>query len=332
MPSIKTQFSVGLFVVVGMAVVVLFIIWLGLMQHFQEGRKYTAFFDESVQGLKKDSSVKYRGVDIGRVDSIRVAPDGRLIQIILDLREPLKNASEVYARIKSVGITGIMFVELERIPEGESIKPPKLDFQPKHPVIATKPSEMKQLFTDLYDIIDEIRKVDFKRIADNVSGTLDNVNQTLEDAQVRQISKRIQGSLTAAEELMAPEKWRPIRKNIRQASRNINRLIAKTDSSIDSASRSLSEKSREMSQSMKQFQEAVANANRLIHSGCNLVNNTNRRMEQMQQQIHNSLQHLESVSTNLNRLIEELANQPSRLLFSNPQPPAKAFEQKGQQP
>ncbi|MFO7838567.1 MAG: MlaD family protein [Desulfosalsimonadaceae bacterium] len=330
MPSVKTQFSVGLFVVAGMAVVVLFIIWLGLMQHFHEGRKYTAFFDESVQGLKKDSSVKYRGVDIGRVNSIRVAPDGRLIQITLDLREPLQNPSEIYARIKSVGITGIMFVEMERIPEGESIQPPELNFEPKHPVIATRPSEMKQLFTDLYDIIDEIRKVDFKRIADNVSGTLDNINKTLADARVGQISKRIQGSLTAAEELMAPEKWRPIRKNIRQASRDINQLIAKTDSSVDSATRSLSEKSREMSESMKKFRDAVDNANQLIDSGCDLVNNTNRQMEQMQQQIHNSLQHLESVSINLNRLIEDLANQPSRLFFSQPQPPAKAVEQKGQ--
>ena len=60
-----------------MTVVVVFILWLGMVQYFQEGRKYVAFFDESVQGLQKDSAVKYRGVDIGRVEDIRVAPDGR---------------------------------------------------------------------------------------------------------------------------------------------------------------------------------------------------------------------------------------------------------------
>src|SRR6056297_2746179 len=128
MPSVRTQFSVGLFVVLGMAVVVIFILWLGLMQYFQEGRKYVAFFDESVQGLSKDSAVKYRGVDIGRVDDIRVAPDGRLVQIILDLRQPLRDNEDIFAQIKGVGITGIMFVELEHTPEGQIIEPPELSF------------------------------------------------------------------------------------------------------------------------------------------------------------------------------------------------------------
>src|SRR6056297_537292 len=121
MPSVRTQFSVGLFVIIGMAVVVVFILWLGMVQYFQEGRKYVAFFDESIQGLKKDSSVKYRGVDIGRVDNIRVAPDGRLVQIVLNLREPLKDRENLVAQIKSVGITGIKFVELERIPKDETL-------------------------------------------------------------------------------------------------------------------------------------------------------------------------------------------------------------------
>src|SRR6056297_3346379 len=120
MPSVRTQFSVGLFVVIGMAVVVIFILWLGLMQYFVEGRKYVAFFDESVQGLNKDSAVKYRGVDIGRVDDIRVAPDGRLVQIILELRQPLRDNEDIFAQIKSVGITGIMFVELEHTPKGQT--------------------------------------------------------------------------------------------------------------------------------------------------------------------------------------------------------------------
>ena len=326
MPSVRTQFSVGLFVIIGMTVVVVFILWLGMVQYFQEGRKYVAFFDESVQGLKRDSSVKYRGVDIGRVEDIRVAPDGTLVQIVLNLREPLKNREKLVAQIKPVGITGIMFVELERVSPSEIMTYPKLDFDPKHPVIATKPSEIQQLFTSLYEIMNEIKQVNFKKIADNVSATLDNVNQTLTDAQVREISAKIQNTLAAAEELIAPEKWQPIRKNVLQASHNMNDLIGKTDHSVEQVSQALTSHNHEITKSINEFQTALENAGEMIESGAVLINDTNRHMTQFHQQLNTSLRHLESVSSNLNRLIEQLISQPSQLLYSPPAPPAKAAD------
>ncbi len=331
MPSVRTQFSVGLFVVIGMAVVVVFILWLGLMQYFVEGRKYVAFFDESVQGLNKDSAVKYRGVDIGRVKDIRVAPDGRLVQIILELREPLSDDINVYAQLKTVGITGIMFVELERIPEGETVEPPDLDFEPKHPVIATKSSEIKQLLTDIYTIVDEIKEIEFNKIAKDVSQTLAHVNQTLTDARVKEVSQKTRNTLAAAETLLAPEKWRPLQKNMESATKHLDQLIRKTESSVEAAGRSLAGHDKRLVQTMKAFQQAVENANHMITSGSRLIDETDRRLARLHQQTSASLQQLECVSSNLNRLIEELVNQPSKLLFSD-SPPAKQVEGKRRQP
>jgi hypothetical protein len=69
------------------------------------------YFDESVQGLDKDSPVKYRGVSIGRVENINVAPDAALIQVVLKIESGLESGiDDIVARLKSVGITGIMFV------------------------------------------------------------------------------------------------------------------------------------------------------------------------------------------------------------------------------
>jgi phospholipid/cholesterol/gamma-HCH transport system substrate-binding protein len=222
-----------------------------------------------------------------------------------------------------VGITGIMFMELERAAPGERVSLPKLDFEPNYPVIPTKPSELQQLFTDLYAIMNEIKQVDFKQIADNVSATLDNVNRTLTDAQVREISVKIQKTLAAAEELIAPEKWQPIRENIQQASHNMNRLIDKTDHSVDQATNAMAGYDREIAKSINEFQTALNNAATMIESGAELINDTNRRMTQFHQQLNISLRHLENVSVNLNRLIEDLVDQPSQLLFSPPPPPAK---------
>ena len=61
MASVKTTFVVGLFVAVGFAIAIVGIIWLGMSNYFEKGYHYVAYFDESVQGLDKDSPVKVPG-------------------------------------------------------------------------------------------------------------------------------------------------------------------------------------------------------------------------------------------------------------------------------
>ena len=117
MASIKTKLVVGIFVMIGFALASVAIIWLGMSNYLEKGTYCVAYFDESVQGLDKDSPVKYRGVSIGRVESINVAPDETLIQVVMKIRKGLKLEiilENVVAQLKAIGITGIMFIELDR--------------------------------------------------------------------------------------------------------------------------------------------------------------------------------------------------------------------------
>lgn len=111
MASLKTKFTVGLFVASGIGIGLLVIVWLGMSRFFEKGQHYAAYFNESVQGLQIDSPVKFRGVSIGRVDSIGVAPDSKLIQVILKIESGQTMDSRIVAQLKSVGITGSKFVE-----------------------------------------------------------------------------------------------------------------------------------------------------------------------------------------------------------------------------
>ncbi len=78
-----SKFMVGLFVSLGIILTVVAIIWVGATKYFEKGNRYVAYFDESVQGLQRDSIVKYRGVDVGRVERIGVAPDNKLISVVM---------------------------------------------------------------------------------------------------------------------------------------------------------------------------------------------------------------------------------------------------------
>jgi phospholipid/cholesterol/gamma-HCH transport system substrate-binding protein len=81
-----SNFMLGLFVTVGILLGAGAILWWGASKYFQKGSPYVTYFDESVQGLQVDSSVKYRGVDVGRVEQIRVAPDNKLIAVIMKIQ------------------------------------------------------------------------------------------------------------------------------------------------------------------------------------------------------------------------------------------------------
>ena len=103
------------------------------------------YFNESVQGLDKDSPVKYRGVAIGRVDQIGVAPDSKLIQVLLKIESGQKLDDDIIAQLKAVGITGSMFIELDRRKADEKDRSPKLIFPAEYPIVPSKPSDISEL-------------------------------------------------------------------------------------------------------------------------------------------------------------------------------------------
>ncbi len=321
MASIKTKFSVGLFVILGLTAVFAFIVWLGMYQFFREGRRYIVFFDESVQGLNKDSAVKYRGVGIGRVESIEVAPDGRLIAIVLNLDEPLKETGQMVAQLKSVGITGLMFIELEQKKPGEVISQPALSFSPEYPVIATKPSEIKKLLTDIYIIVNRLKCLDFKRISDLIVETLNHTNQTLTDAEVKKLSAAVQTTLAQTQDLLDPKEWASIRKNILQASTGINQLIATSETAVVNIDKALAEQNRRLSQTLQGFQNAVENA-------ALVIDEAHDRLTKIDPEFYTTMKNLQTASENINALVQALLDQPSILLFSEPLP-EKSIEGKG---
>ncbi|HWO09338.1 MAG TPA: MlaD family protein, partial [Polyangiaceae bacterium] len=66
------HYKLGLFVLLGMAVALAFVITLGARNWNAATVRYVSYFDESVQGLEVGSPVKFRGVTVGRVAIIGV--------------------------------------------------------------------------------------------------------------------------------------------------------------------------------------------------------------------------------------------------------------------
>ena len=146
MASKKTTFAVGLFVAGGITISMLSIILLGMSRFMEKGSYYVTYFNESVQGLAIDSPVKYQGVPIGRVERIRVAPDSQLIQVVMKIEETGRGLeNNIVAQLKAVGITGSMFVELDRKKSDDPDLSPSLSFPSEYPIVPSKPSEITKI-------------------------------------------------------------------------------------------------------------------------------------------------------------------------------------------
>ncbi len=105
---------VGLFVVLLASGLIIFAFWLGKYGGQQQADYYHVYMKESVAGLSTDSSVKYRGVDVGVVETIGLNRDNSE-QVFLLLRvEPNTPVKvDTVATLKSFGLTGLVYVELE---------------------------------------------------------------------------------------------------------------------------------------------------------------------------------------------------------------------------
>lgn len=323
MASIKTKFAVGLFVVTGLAVAFFAIIWLGTSHYFEKGQLYSAYFDESVQGLSKDSPVKYRGVTIGRVQDILVAPDTALIEIVIKIESDLKPDKDVVAQIKSVGITGIMFVELDRKKKGEPDLSPKISFPPRHTVIDTKPSEIKRFMDSLNYVITQINRMDLEGISIKSKAALDKINAAIAEAKIRQLSSDIKSSLDKWDRAMesidrAGDTFNLFTKNTDKTVSNLNNTITKLDNVV-------ADNRDEIAGAIRNFNSAVNDAGKLIREGTVLVQKTDYNISSIQRQVSATMQSIEKTSESLNRSIDIISDQPAMLLFGTP-PPEKETE------
>jgi phospholipid/cholesterol/gamma-HCH transport system substrate-binding protein len=199
----STNFVIGLFVIIGCILGVVAIIWVGATSYFQKGNTYISYFDESVQGLQVDSGVKYRGVEVGRVETIRVAPDNRLIGVVMkiNLRDDLQKNS--VAQLKAAGITGVMFVDLDRKKPGEPDLSPKIDFPAEYPIIATRPSEIQLLLAGINDAVQKINQLDLKGISDQLIATTRAVEDFIKGKQVAGILAKVDATAGNLDRLTA---------------------------------------------------------------------------------------------------------------------------------
>lgn len=256
------KLKIGLFVVVSLLVAVATVIWVGASRYFEVSQTAVAYFTESVQGLEADSPVKFRGVSVGRVEAIRMAPDGRLIEVVLSLARNFKLTDDLGIKMNLLGLTGQKYLEMDTFKSDQAGEIIDLDFTPRYTVIKTYASDIREIGTALEKIFQKINAIDVDRISahllkvtarmdkimqdprlDNLGGdtaeTIKEIRDTArklnEEMSKVQLGKNLTRVLEKTSELLdeSTEAVRSIDRAITRADNNVNRLTQKLDRSAD---------------------------------------------------------------------------------------------------
>ena len=104
---------VGAFVVLLGVTILGAILWLGKTDYRGIYDRYYVYTRESVAGLSVDSTVKYRGVDVGRVKEVILNPENtEEVRVTLDIVGGTPIKIDTKAVLVTQGLTGLVTLNL----------------------------------------------------------------------------------------------------------------------------------------------------------------------------------------------------------------------------
>ncbi len=106
----KTEISVGLFMIMGMACMVYLSVNLGAVQLFGSDAYTISAAFGSIEGLEPGASVEIAGVPVGKVTKITLEEDNALV--IMEIKNGTQISDDTIASIRTKGMIGDKFVKL----------------------------------------------------------------------------------------------------------------------------------------------------------------------------------------------------------------------------
>ena len=104
---------IGAATVIGAVLIMLFAMWISTGTYRRGFNQYDVVFDDPVRGLTEGGEVRFNGIKVGEVDSLRIDPDNTnrvIARVRVSSDVPVKSDSE--ARLEPIGLTGVTLIQL----------------------------------------------------------------------------------------------------------------------------------------------------------------------------------------------------------------------------
>lgn len=193
--------AVGAFVLLVITLAGLFVYW------YSEGRdrksyvRYEIYFPGSVTGLSQGSSVRYLGVEVGKVRRIRLDPRSpERVQVITDIDQGAPVSETTAANLSMLSIaTGLLYIDLRQNTNPADLLPAVPGQQ--YPVIQTQRSgfdaflsSLPELAGSIASLVDSAQEIFSPENTRSLSETVRNLHD---------VSERLPGTLGRLDVMLA---------------------------------------------------------------------------------------------------------------------------------
>ncbi|MGC9965747.1 MAG: MlaD family protein [Syntrophobacteraceae bacterium] len=311
-----SPFKIGLFALICLALIVGAIIWLKAAFWFQNTKIYATYFNVSVKGLQKDAVVNYRGVPVGRVASLGIAPDGRLIEVLINLRSDFRVGGNIAARLRDQGLTGLRYLELDSAPEEIDRITPKITFPTKYPIIKSYPSEFELLEIYLNNLYEKFSSLDLEGLTTSwqrTSALFNNVLTQLggesREGDLKDTIASLKKASQNASVLMERVSRAASRERVDKGMQDFTATLASARKASDRLAQQLdSLPPGTLKRLSDQFGET-------LESGGHAFSNLGTKINESGGLLERDLQQLSTLISQLNSLVQSIKEQPNRLIF-----------------
>jgi len=312
------NFKLGLFTLVGVAILVVALLAFGARGYFVPTSRFETYIQGDVTGLAVGSAVELRGVRVGKVTGIDFSwteyqvTQPSYIVVEFEMRNdiaPLPHGAArnellqaairrgLRARIKGKGITGTSILSLEYVNPDEN-PPVKVPWTPQYTYVPSAPGEFGELLSSIETILGNAKRLDLANMNRLVQDDLKSAGRLLDKAgqfDFGQLS-------TNANSLLA---------DLRGSNERLKSFIQDTDDTVKKVK--LEKLSEDLDRLVGQLNDTVA---RLEPGVANLD------FAALNQTLVNSRQTIRD----LDDVLAELKQYPSGFLFGKPPPPLNGVE------
>ena len=193
--SNPNYFRLGVFVLGAIGVLIAVILIFGGGKIFQKSFMVETYIKQSVTGLDAGAAVRFRGVKIGQVTSIGLSGDiyerdipfhdrRQYVVVRMQIFGDKVNSSQIEefvknhlrARVKSMGITGVNYIEFDFVSTAADSPPLAYAWTPEYPVIPSLPNQADEIIAGIQKLIAHMNEVNIDGTQKKLDALLGNLN------------------------------------------------------------------------------------------------------------------------------------------------------------
>jgi phospholipid/cholesterol/gamma-HCH transport system substrate-binding protein len=179
--------AVGIFVLLMAVMGVLFVYWYSDSRDHRDYERYEIYFDGTVSGLSEGGPVRYLGVDVGRVQRIRIDPRAaNRVQVVADIDSTTPISDRTLAQLTLQGVTGLLYIDLEQQREDDN----------RRRILAAVPSERYPVIRSAHSDLDQFLS-SLPTLTAHLNDLVDRAARMLSDGNIQSVA-RIVGNLDQA--------------------------------------------------------------------------------------------------------------------------------------